>query len=375
MSQLYRKLSEQAERYMNNIKKPQVFDIKYIPKEIYLRDKMADIGTQLIWYAKSNKGKLKTKPIRIFGHKGSGKTVSVKFFLREMKNDFDFPMRIINCNSNDTSYRIMVSALEEVGENIGGRREGYSSVYKKFKNIYGYKSILALDEIDMLKDYKILYDIPRDTNIQLIVLTNKFNWYDKLSPDIKSSFMPKKYSWRPYGTEEIFKIIKYRAEEGLKEYDLNGLAYISKQTKQNYDSDIRKALETVFLCGVTNRWDKKFIDIKLEEAYQNIEEKEISGLEDKLLILLRCAIEQPITNKLYELFNKVLKRIKKKTYVKKQFFRLIQTLGNSGIVMISDFKFEKGLTQKIHVLVDKKNINKAFDRRFNFNFEHYGDDV
>ena len=150
----------------------------------YARENFKELAKQVVEFVKID---FKKHAI-ITGSRGSGKTALVSFLIKMVDVKYsNVNIHYVNCRHEHNSYKVMRKVINETK-----RMDSYTVREQAFKVLSrkGEKHILVLDEADMLKDDNILYDVTRDnelTNVMLFLISNKPNFYQNLSEDVKSS--------------------------------------------------------------------------------------------------------------------------------------------------------------------------------------------
>ncbi|MGC9147743.1 MAG: AAA family ATPase, partial [Infirmifilum sp.] len=211
-------------------KKIEVFDLEYIPEKIYIRKELKEVSEYLIRYHEHNI----PENIIIYGLKGSGKTVSILHLLETLKPMVNINYSYVNASRIATTY-----ALYEKLAGIFNSGKSKVEIFEILKKKLGNRHIIVIDEVDHMEDYDFLYDLTRDTKFSTIILTTNLRWLESVRPDIMSSFFPHQIYFGNYNVSEIATILRYRAEEGLFNYDENIILELSKHIFEKFESDIR----------------------------------------------------------------------------------------------------------------------------------------
>jgi Cdc6-like AAA superfamily ATPase len=310
-----------------NIKNGRVFDINYVPPAIYERKELFAMADVLLDYLKHE---LRTH-IVVSGPRGYGKTVCTKYLLsfierktRE-KGDQDTMFFYVSCRERSSDYTIL--------KFMTGAEEGItrSSLLSRAKEFFkDKKGIVVLDEADHLRNSDILYFLSRETMLQTICIVRSGKWVTHLDDSILSSFQHKSIIFGRYTPEELFAILKQRAELGLHHYEESALGYLSHLTLQQYNGDVRFAIAGLGQLGKRNKWDNKTVEECLAEGIKEIETSLVARLSDSALILLKELIRYTDgidTSSLFQRVNKIIK-------AKSTFFSILEDLQRDELIRL-----------------------------------------
>jgi Cdc6-like AAA superfamily ATPase len=217
-----------------------VFDETFIPERLTGREGQVEQIAKCLRPALSGKS---IKNLYIYGPPGVGKTLVTRWILKE---NFGRVSVYVNCWSKRTSHKIIEEILLRMGCVVHGK-ESTSELVKKFEKSQK-KVIVCLDEADHMKGYDILYDLARNPNCcGLILISNTAFALSDADSRIKSSLFLEEIEFRPYGPDEIFRILKERASYGLRPSSVseNLLSTISKMA----GGDARIGLQTLKMAA------------------------------------------------------------------------------------------------------------------------------
>ena len=263
----------------DNIKNLTAFDINSKPDESYFykRKIYEELGSNLLYFLHYG---MRTHSF-MTGVRGSGKTTTINMLVEEIKNSgkYDFEVLYINCKGLKRSYDVITKSLFK-----GNKFRGKDPIYEAanhFAQFGDKKFIMILDEVDNLTDDDLLYHISRNPsfkNIQLVMITRKPKFLEKISEDVLSSLQLKFFHFDSYSKEELYTILSMRADKGLKKYNKHLLKKIAEMNVKEAYSDVRVGMtvtKNFFLRKdylVVDTFELKKIELKLEIdiAMQNI---------------------------------------------------------------------------------------------------------
>jgi len=329
-----------------NIKKAEVFRLEYIPDKIYVRKELKEVGEYLIRYYKY------TIPenIVIYGFKGSGKTVSVLHLLETLKTMVNLNYSYVNASRTVSTY----SLYEKLSGEFSSGKSKFE-IFETLKNKLGDKHVIVIDEADHMEDYDFLYDLTRDTKVSIIILTTNLKWLRSVRPDIMSSFFPHQIFFGNYNVTEIFTILKYRAEEGLSNYDEKIIQELSRYIFERYGSDIRIGIRSLYHLAISNNWKEENIQDALLKSAQELDFKVLNSLTTRNLIVLYTLVKTHNIKTAYEIIEKKFNNYPLLSIKKTTFYNTIKFL--ERIQLISVYQEKKGQPSEVNsLLLSGENI-------------------
>ena len=230
-----------------------VFDEIYVPEKLVAREGQIKEIARSLSPAKNGKA---IRNLFIHGPPGVGKTLVCKWILNE-----HFPKQFvyINCWSKRTSHKVMEQIVQKLGRMVNGR-ESTSELISKFEQV-SKKLIVCLDEADHLDDMDILYILARNS-CGIILISNDSGTIARMDPRVRSSLLLNEVEFKQYTHDEVYEILKERANYGLQPgaYDNAALLAIAKMSA----GDARIALQTL-RAAAKDAETKSMETITLEE--------------------------------------------------------------------------------------------------------------
>ena len=224
-----------------------VFSSNFLPDDVYFRD----IETKMLinrFYPTTN-GKY-CPDLSIYGVSGAGKTMITKSVFKALSKEAENTYYIfIPCTVYNTPVSILKFILNQIYSNGKGRSE--SDFYKQIKEIITNKLlVLIFDEIDIFlkkdKSYENLIQVFSDWNeCVLVFISNDPGWHEFIKNHRTISRLHlSNLIFKPYNTDEIYEIIEYRSDLGLKlgSISIDSLSDIAEFTSQ-YNGDARVAIK------------------------------------------------------------------------------------------------------------------------------------
>ncbi len=353
---LFNKSLKEKEIILSNIKNPNVFDLDYIPNQIYIRKELESISDYLAEYVLTGI----PNNLIVYGNKGSGKTTSILNLLNAFKEGEKLDYIYLNALDNPTSYKLFQAIAGKTG-----RGYALNDTIQWAKETLKDKFAIVIDEADLLKDHKILYILTREIKVNLIILTQKLFWFNSLEDSIKSSLQPIHVNFKAYDVDEVKIILDMRAKEGLNKYEEGGINLMSALIYRDYNSDVRVGIRALYLLGRLNDWSDDNIKNSLEQAYKEVEYSVIRNLKDTEIIIIKALMKEPNTNKAYTIAQNFMNEILGYSIRKTQYFSIIHDLNNLGLFNIVRKRDGRYYTLEVQMLMpDNKLIQSELKNRF-----------
>ena len=160
----------------------------------------------------------------VIGSKGSGKTLTLRYLQKLLAEQTQMQVLYANCREHNTSFKVFAHLLD-----VHARGSSLSELYQRFCRTYTGKTIVLLDEVDLMspKDKRrdILYFLSRSERPYLLVmLSNNHRVVKGLDASTRSSLQPVTVYFRNYDATQIYKILEDRARQGLFEWEAGHLS-------------------------------------------------------------------------------------------------------------------------------------------------------
>jgi len=222
------------------LKKPSIFkdesklDINFVPDRLPHRNKELSLLSQLFLILLTNPNEISRK-ILITGKTGIGKTVTIKLFgelLRKASDRRNISIKYvhINCRKERTSYKALIKIIQSLNKNFPKR--GYSpqdllEIITESLNIQNLHLLIVLDELNYLinKDTDLIYSLTRINDdsfnqpqrLSLIGIVRDISCINNLDISTLSTLQRNIIRFSDYREDQIFDILKYRAEISFRE--------------------------------------------------------------------------------------------------------------------------------------------------------------
>jgi cell division control protein 6 len=338
------------------IKDPGIFDFSYVPKKIFIRDEAKIIIDNIVKF-----DSLKTPfNLFIYGSRGSGKTVLLKYLEENLSDKIATPIRYVNCRFNNTTTKILGELLDR--KTIGlGKHELCRDLVESYDRL-----LIVLDEADMLsnREKDILYYLSRSQKkYMVILLSNNPNFYGRIDLSAKSTLQLEKMHFRNYNAHEIYEILLNRCKEGLKSYSKLDLKKIAALTARETNGDVRIALKTL-QYRVTRKYAR--IETNFEKAKEDIYVDLLDNQSDQVLIILRAVqgSEEKLVKAVYEHYKGLCRLFKENPYSYMHFYNNLSYLQSIGLILLIATKVHRAMSNSIELLFDYEILNNVFEGRF-----------
>jgi len=351
----FRKKVEEIRQTVSKLKNPAVFDLKYVPNSIYIRKELEAVVEKIAQYNVMNV----PSHIIIFGSRGSGKTVSILYLLKVLQREGGLKTFYVKARENPSSYRIYMkmAGVEKIGHSP-------NELMQKALETYGERSVIVIDDADFMEDFNILYTFTRSSNASIILLTQNIQLINRIDESTYSSMLPSKIYFADYNPDEIYQIMRMRAEEGLHNWDDKALKLASAIIVRDYRSDTRIAILSLLKLAILGKWDEETVKKAIEEASREVESITLRELKDRDLIALYIVSKTKETSKAYPIFTAYTSRYEGRFLTKPTFFRTLNYLQNLGLITQIKKRVGKSFTIEVETLIDQKMIEKEIEERF-----------
>ena len=254
------------------LNKPSIFkderklDMNFIPDELPHRNKELSLLSQLFLTLLTNPNEISRK-ILVTGKTGIGKTVTVKLFgtlLIEAakKKNISINYIHVNCRKERTSYKVMIKIIRSINKNFPKR--GYSpqdllEIINDFLNTHNFHILIILDELNYLinNDNDLIYSLTRlnddsfnvPQRVSIIGIVRDISCINNLDNSTLSTLQRNIIRFENYTSDQIFDILKYRAEISLKRKVLSDELIEMISDIVSVKGDIRYGLNLLWKAG------------------------------------------------------------------------------------------------------------------------------
>jgi len=231
-------------------------------------------------------------------------------------------------------------------------------------NCHGYLELIASGKPDFLEDFDFLYHLTRSTRASIMLLAQNVQVSKRIDDATYSSFLPTKVYFKEYGADELYQILRMRAEDGLNEWDDATLKLVAAVMARDYRGDARIAIRALFRVAVSNAWrDEERARMAVAEASREVEEMSLRELKDHNLLVLYAVSKARETNKAYNIFNEYARTVQHRAYSKTAFFRALNHLQNLGLITQVKKRVGRYFTIEVDLLIDEKKVEAGGKRK------------
>lgn len=261
----------------------------YIPDTLPHREReIAKLAEILVVSVKGEK----PSNVFLYGLTGTGKTVVAKYVVNKLsEKSASLGTRIghvyVNTRKADTAYKVLSQIASSIGLRIPHTGLALSEVYRRYVSALdslGGLHIVILDEIDYFVKrngddvlYKLLRvneDLGR-ARVSIVGITNNLYFVENLDPRVRSSLGEEELVFAPYNAEQLFTILKQRADKAFKPGVVEDgiLSYCAALAAREH-GDARRALDLLRVAGeIAERENATTVTIEhVKKALIEIEE-------------------------------------------------------------------------------------------------------
>ncbi|PIN73542.1 cell division control protein Cdc6 [Candidatus Woesearchaeota archaeon CG10_big_fil_rev_8_21_14_0_10_45_16] len=368
----------------------------YMPEEVIFRENLIQEAANILAPALREE---KPSNLFVYGKTGTGKTLSVKYLLRTMKeiaekNNINIVSIYINCKLKrvaDTEYRLIARLIKEFGEEVPATGLPTDEVYNIFYTLLDKKKqvvLLVLDEIDQLTKKigdEILYNLTRinaelkNSQICLIGISNSLIFSENLDPRVRSSLSEEELIFPPYNALQIQDILRKRGTIAFKEGAVEaGLIEKCAAYAAREHGDVRRAIDLLRVAGeLAERAGSQTIPITyLDEAERKVESDRIINatisqpkqFQSVLYALLYVSPQKKnfFTGEIYEVYQGVCRKCRLNVLTQRRVSDILAELDMLGIInakIISKGRYgrtreislslEEGLERRLREVLEK----------------------
>lgn len=363
----------------NLVRDGRVFNLAYVPEKFYIRKEMRTVANYITTFLKYSS----PEHIYLSGKPGSGKTASIKYIQREVEeNKIKLDFHYISGRECNTRYKVMARIC---GYN---RNVNPNKVYDEFYRRITDKTIVVLDEADTLEpkdlnDICFMFsrwgeaaEVPENSYVLLILVGCKAypHLLRSLEPAVLSSLSAHNVFYGTYQKEELFEILRLRAEEGLYDGVWNDglLEEIASACVKEYLGDTRHAILALKeLAAYSERKRSSRIEGDIEKALEKAAERVVvntlSGLGTHELLVLysACRVQEDDrqTGALRAVYEKACSHVELSPVKKSKFYEIINSLQRLSIITASE---SAKSTRQISIApaIDEEIVTKYVENMF-----------
>lgn len=248
--------------------------------EMFIPERMMHRDNQIKEILSHLKPALRGKDARnvlVVGNTGTGKTSLIKWMLNEYFQRNHVYVNCLNCRSE---HKILENILVQLG-NVIPENKPTDYLIQKFSKEVGREMIVCLDEIDQIKNDKILQTLSAQ-ECALILISNRRYFLDSMDNRLRSRFFVAEVELQEYEKSELVDIIKDRVDYALAPRSIESDLIDTIATWSN--GDARIALQTLRASAMSAD-SKRREEIALEdlkEAFRSARKSKREYVRSKL---------------------------------------------------------------------------------------------
>ena len=363
MMDFLKREQERHAKLRDIVKDFSVFDFGHIPDEPFMREESKYLIKELTRFQISG---IPTH-LAVVGTKGSGKTLTLRYLEGLLNEDGRLKVIYANCREHNTTFKILAHLLR-----VQARGASLSELYEAFTQRYPEKTVVLLDEIDLMsakdKNREILYLLSRSKNpYMVIMLSNNYRFLQDLDLSTRSTLQPVSIYFKNYNATQLQEILRQRAHQGLHKWDKGKLSQIAALTTRKSNSDARVAIKTLFY-SVTK--DSKDIQDCFEKARRDIVFDMIHDLADENLMILRATAtsKSDFAKAIYQRYRKISMLYNERPFSYVYFYSNLSYLQSMGLVALIATKVGRTYANRVMLAFDKQVLDTVFKLRLD-NFQ------
>jgi archaeal cell division control protein 6 len=328
-----------------------------------------------------------------YGKTGTGKTIVAKFVLdRLQKKARDYGRAVdtsyVNCRLAGTNYRVIADLCRGLGQDVPFTGLAVGELFDRLREALqsrGSAFLVVLDEIDALvkrsEDDSLLYELTRINErleggwIGVIGISNDLHFKDFLDPRVLSSLGEEELIFKPYTSEELYDILKGRAEQAFQPEVLDdGALRLCAALAAGEHGDARRALDLLRVAGEIGERsrEKNVLESHVRMAQQKVEHDRVTEVLSSLPLHSRILLisvmnlessrkESSVTGDVYEVYRELCGAAAMEPLTQRRISGLLNELDIMGIINARVVSFGRyGRTKKIRLGVEPRAVSSAF---------------
>jgi cell division control protein 6 len=346
-------------RQSKRIKDFSVFDFDYIPEEPLMREECKELIDEMLQFELSG---IPTH-FCVVGHRGSGKTLMLKYLQRIMPGHTKLAVLYANCRQHNTSFKILAHLL-----GVQARGASLGELLERFQARCEQKTVVVLDEVDMMspkdKQREILYFLSRSSKpFMVIMLTNTHHVLKELDAATRSSLQPVPIYFKNYNAEQIAGILTDRAKKGLSEWNEGQLAQIAALTTRRANADARVAIKTLHYSVIR---PQDPLEACFEKARKDTVIDMILDLSDPVLLILWSAASSRshFAKDIYTRYCRLSQIHHEKPFSYVHFYSNLSYLQSAGLVALIATKVGRTYTNRVMLTFEEEILRQICELRF-----------
>ncbi len=374
----------------------------FVPEQLLFREEEITRVMTCLMPALQDK---RAKNAFIYGSTGTGKTASVKSVIKKLEGEGKKNVVAVymNCRVYDSRYKIMQKCISDF-QPVSKTGFSFSILYEKLLDwiegesdgVHGKHLIVALDEIDVVKDLdSLVYTFTRANDdlkrgsVSMIGISNKVDFKNRLDARSKSSLCEDEIVFKPYNATQLHEILVQRASQAFSDSSFveDSALSLSSAIAAAENGDARYALSLMLRASeLAEKRGTRVSDKDVEEARKAADEDKafevISTLPEQQQMLLlglsnlsldthyRKLVEEDgeryyFSGEVYERYASLVRKTGKGPRTARWYREYLADLENLGlIVTLRSGKGVRGQTTLIKLAFEPAKVKKIIEERF-----------
>jgi len=323
MANIFREIGDSGEIFRDE----STLQPDYMPTAVVNRD--AEIKDIAFALRGAGKG-MKPENVIAVGKPGTGKTVTVKYILNELKESSNRVETIyINCWEFSTRHAVLNKICMDLRVFMPRRGIAADEIFERIVEVLKKEkkvAVVALDEVDRLlagrnDEERVLYDLLRagetyGTQFGVVGITNNEDFVSKLDSRIRSSLAQKEVLFKPYNPLQMKGILGDRAKIAFQDGVVGDeVVPVCAANAAKNGGDARLGISMLHKAGkIAEREGARKVDVAhckkaFVDAEKAVREERLAGLNEVERRILEIAGKGDgvISGELYETLAKEFK--------------------------------------------------------------------
>ncbi len=345
---------------------------EFVPERLPHRDAEID---SLVFALKPVTEKKKPQNSIVLGKSGTGKTVVVKYVLKELEEFSDSARSLyLNCFEFNTRHGILTEISNFLGEPTPRRGIATDEAYTRLLNALkraAFTPIIVLDEVDQLmygnEASKLFYDLLRvveheKARFGLVLISNDFSLSARLDSRVKSSLGQQSILFEPYSPQQLKDILRERAQYAFNANAIDAEAInVAAGHAAKLGGDARIAIECLLRAGRLAEKENasKLMPEHLKRVFAEVDAAGLRKYLDELsehekqLLLLIPSNSSINSGELFKQYKKSLRN----PLTERSFRSMLSRLESLSLINAPfTAKGVRGRTRKVSLIVPKEAL-------------------
>ncbi|WP_255170057.1 Cdc6/Cdc18 family protein [Natrononativus amylolyticus] len=317
-----------------------VFDEGWVPEDIKHR------RSELSMFSTALKSGLEGFDciITVYGPPGVGKTLSIKHVLEQLDTGTDDADAVyVNCWINNKPFDTLERILDGLDTTVDIHRQStaQSTLYQRITDAIDRPCVIALDEVDRLKDKDLLYKLHAIDGVSIVTISNRpQDLFSRLDDRITSRFQGStNIHFGEYSTGALTEILRDRVKAGVRDdaitrKQIEQIAAVCDDARTAIDA-LHKTVERADRDGRSVTDEDVQVAIETAGTTPRYSTEGLTEHERSLLVLIHAADTEISSSDLHEQYehrwgdDALTKRQRRNILVKLQEYNYLEKTGNT----------------------------------------------